>query len=131
MEELMMSEIQETNEFETTWVTKVRISLKYMLHLKECSREDDEHVVFRYEGEFFDGKIVSITESWMKISSMQRTLKSWKWPNKPDAVGHISTPKLVCRRGFYAVPELQNICCILLSANVMFSSSNIFVSPLC
>ncbi|GBL70124.1 hypothetical protein AVEN_153799-1 [Araneus ventricosus] len=99
-------------------VKKGRTSLEYVLHLKECSRELDEHVVFHYEGEFFPGKIVSITESGMKISSMQRSLKSWKWPNKPevmeylweDVVGHIGTPKLVRRRGFYAVPELQNIC---------------------
>ncbi|GBO12344.1 hypothetical protein AVEN_134298-1 [Araneus ventricosus] len=68
MEELMMSEIQETNEVETTSVTKGRTSLEYVLHLKECFREVDEHVVFRYEGEFFPGKIVSITENWMKIS---------------------------------------------------------------
>ncbi|GBM61178.1 hypothetical protein AVEN_102481-1 [Araneus ventricosus] len=116
MEELMTNEIKETNEVETTSVTKGQTSLEYVLHLKECSRELDEHVVFRYEEEFFSGKIVS-TESGMKISSMQWSLKSWKWPNEPDVmeylwedvVGHIGTRKLVCRRGFYAVPELQNI----------------------
>ncbi|GBN45937.1 hypothetical protein AVEN_260850-1 [Araneus ventricosus] len=117
MEELMRKEIQETNEVETTSVTKGRTLLKYVLHLNECSREVDEHVVFRYEGEFFPEKNVSITESGMKISSMQRTLKSWKWCNQPDVkdylwedvAGHIGTPKLACRRRFHAVPELQNI----------------------
>ncbi|GBN39026.1 hypothetical protein AVEN_58544-1 [Araneus ventricosus] len=113
MEELMTNEIQETNEVETTSVTNCRALLEYVLHLKKRSREVDEHVVFRYEGEFFPEKIVSITESGVKISSMQRTLKSWKWSNQPDEMdylwedvaGHIGIPKHVCRRGFYAVPS--------------------------
>ncbi|GBN26426.1 hypothetical protein AVEN_55746-1 [Araneus ventricosus] len=88
-----------------------------MLHLKDCSVEVGEHIAFRYEGEFLPEKIVSITESGVIIISMQRTLKSSKWPNKSDVmkhlwedvVGHMGTPKLVCRRGSYAVPGLPNI----------------------
>ncbi|GBM29375.1 hypothetical protein AVEN_176006-1 [Araneus ventricosus] len=96
---------------------KGRTSLKDMLHFKDCSREVGEHVVFGYEGEFFSGKFSSITESGVNIISMLRTLKSWKWPNKSDmmeylwkdVVEYIVNPKIVCKRGFYAVPQLQNI----------------------
>ncbi|GBL82713.1 hypothetical protein AVEN_263769-1 [Araneus ventricosus] len=89
MEEFMTGKIQQTNEVEATSVMKGRASLKDVLRLKDCSREVGEHVVFRYEGGFFPGKIVSITENGVNNISMQRTFKPWKWTNKSDVMEYL------------------------------------------
>ncbi|GBN90352.1 hypothetical protein AVEN_136664-1 [Araneus ventricosus] len=78
----MTSKIQQTNKVEETSVMKGRTSLKYVLHLKDCSREVGEHLVFHYEGEFFPAQIVSITKGGVNIIALHQTLKSWKWSNQ-------------------------------------------------
>ncbi|GBM03032.1 hypothetical protein AVEN_247172-1 [Araneus ventricosus] len=64
MEEFITNKIQETNEVETTLVTKGRTSLKDVLHLKDCSIKVGEYGVFRYEGEFFSGKNCQYYRKW-------------------------------------------------------------------
>lgn len=85
-----------------------------LLSLDEVKKEIGEYVIFTYEGEYFPGKIISLYEDGAEISAMQRSLKSWKWPDKPDihkydwedVIGHCKEPKLVSKRGFFNVPEL-------------------------
>lgn len=42
-----------------------------------------DFVIFEYEHEYFVGK-ESLNEEAMYINAMQKSLKNWKWPNKPD-----------------------------------------------
>jgi hypothetical protein len=61
------------------------------------------YVVFTYENELFAEKIISYDDQGATISSMKRTLKSWKWPEKEDTLtyswedilGSISPPKQI------------------------------------
>jgi hypothetical protein len=47
-------------------------------------RDVGQYVVFTYENELFPEKIISYDDQGATISSMKRTLKSWKWPEKGD-----------------------------------------------
>lgn len=81
----------------------------------EVVRTVGQHVVFKYEGEYFPGKITGISNEGATISAMQKSLKSWKWPTPKDEmvydfddiVGSIQPPKMISRRGFFSVPELD------------------------
>jgi hypothetical protein len=74
-----------------------------------------QFVVFLYEGNVCPGKIISFNEKNINISAMVKSLKSWKWPEKPDILkyewngllGGINPPKQVPKRGFYSIPELS------------------------
>ncbi|CAH2016663.1 unnamed protein product [Acanthoscelides obtectus] len=77
-----------------------------------------QYVVFTYEGEIFPGKITKICEQGPYVSSMKKSLKSWKWPELPDEIqyhweeilGCIDPPKKVSlRRDIYSVPALNQI----------------------
>jgi hypothetical protein len=79
--------------------------------IKACG----QFVVFPYEGNIYPGKIISSNEEHVYIFAMVKSLKSCKWPEKPDiheyewsdALGGIDPPKLVSTRGFYFIPELS------------------------
>ncbi|GBN07413.1 hypothetical protein AVEN_8014-1 [Araneus ventricosus] len=75
-EEFMTNEIQETNEVEATSVMKGRTSLKDVLYLKDCPEKlvNMSFSVMRENSSL--EKTISLTESGVNISSMQRTLKS-------------------------------------------------------
>lgn len=75
-----------------------------------------DFVIFEYEREYFVGKIESLNEEAMYINAMQKSLKNWKWPNKPDVSLYcmtdikekIKTPKKInSKREFYYVPEME------------------------
>jgi hypothetical protein len=80
-------------------------------------RDVGQYVVFTYENELFPGKIISYDDQGATVSSMKRTLKSWKWPEKEDILtyswedilGSISPPKQISSRGLFDVPELKMI----------------------
>lgn len=87
------------------------------LGLEKCKKKVGEFLVFKYEGERFPGKIVIFNDKDVTIMSMQKSLKSWKWPepedihNYPweDVVGRIEPPKPISKRGFFLVPELDRL----------------------
>lgn len=72
----------------------------------------------KYEGEYFPGDFLNMSDNEVEISAMQRSLTSWKWPDKADVgkydwedvFGGIDKPKQISKRGFFYVKELQNIC---------------------
>lgn len=92
-------------------------SNKEILQLSEIIREVGKYVIFTYEGELFPGQILSYDNEGAVIKAMQKSLKSWKWPEKPDIlnyswediVGGIAEPKQVSKRGYFTVPELNKI----------------------
>jgi hypothetical protein len=51
-------------------------------------RDVGQYVVFTYENELFAGKIISYDDQGATISSMKRTLKSWKWSEKEDILNY-------------------------------------------
>lgn len=76
-----------------------------------------QHVIFLYEGEYFPGTITEIRPEEAKISSMQKSVKSWKWPDPKDEIFYpfddiirrIKPPKPINRRGLFSVPELDRL----------------------
>ena len=44
-------------------------------------REENEFVVFTYEGELFPGQITKVKKNGAIIKSMVKTGKAWKWPD--------------------------------------------------
>lgn len=77
--------------------------------------EVGDFVIFVYEGAYFPGKILEIRKNGAIVSSMQKTLKSWKWPDKQDAILYswveivqkINPPeKCHSKREFFQVPEI-------------------------
>lgn len=83
--------------------------------LKKIVKKVGEYVIFKYEGEYFPGKILSLSNNEVEISAMQKSLKSWKWPDKADigkydwedVIGAIEEPKIISKRGFYRIKELE------------------------
>lgn len=84
---------------------------------KKVLRKVGEYIIFFYKVEYFPGKILSFTDEEVEISSMQKSLKSWKWPDKEgigkysyeDVIGTIDEPKIIFKRGFYHVKELEHL----------------------
>ena len=80
-------------------------------------RKLGKFVVFSYDGQLFSGEIVAFDDKTVTINSMQRSLKSWKWPLKQDqltyqwsdVLGSIKPFKQVSKRGAFSVPELTPV----------------------
>lgn len=53
---------------------------KDVLGLKDVKREVGQHVAFLYEDEVYPGRIVRYDNEGATISSMAKSIKSWKWP---------------------------------------------------
>lgn len=85
------------------------------ISLEKCIREVGEFVVVKYEGSYFPGTIIETTKEEAKVSTMQKSLKSWKWPEIPevtaytwtDIVEHIKPPKCISKKGFYSIPAMS------------------------
>lgn len=90
---------------------------KDVLALKNVKREVGQHVAFLYEDEVYPGKIVRCDDEGATISSMAKSIKSWKWPEKEDILtypwedilGSIDPPRQISKRGFYNVPQLNKL----------------------
>lgn len=76
----------------------------------------NEHVIFKYEGQYYPGQIISVTDDSATVSSMVKCGRLWKWPERPDIldyqwrflVSHINEPIKVSKtRNVYSVPELD------------------------
>ena len=84
---------------------------------KEVKRVVGQFVVFHYEGELFPGVIEEVKTTGAKIKAMQRSLKSWKWPQHDDVmeydwcdvIGGINLPIRISPRGLYRIPELDEV----------------------
>lgn len=85
--------------------------------LNKVQKKVGEYVIFKYQEEYFPGKILSLTDEQAEISAMQKSPKSWKWPEKmdigkydwEDIIGAIDEPKMIFKRGFSHVKEIQNL----------------------
>lgn len=90
---------------------------KDILALPDVIREVDQHVAFIYQGGVFPGKILDFNNESVTITSMQKSLKSWKWPEKPDVLsypwedvlGSLKPPMQVSKRGFFRIPEFYKL----------------------
>ena len=86
-----------------------------MPSLKPVEKKCGAFCVVIYEGNLFPGEIISLDDEGAKVSTMQKSIKSWKWPEKEDAIdyawdqvkGMINPPIQINKRGFYKVPELE------------------------
>lgn len=74
-------------------------------------------VVFKYEDNIFPGVIESFDDEGVSISAMKRSVNNWKWPENKDelyykwedVLGGIEPPKMLNKRGVFAVPELRGL----------------------
>lgn len=75
----------------------------------------DNFVIVIYNGEKYPGKILKITDDGPEVECIERGLKFWRWPAKPDCItydwkdvwGKINPPKLASKRNQFSVPELE------------------------
>lgn len=92
-------------------------SIVDILQLPNVVRQIDQYVAFLYQEQVYAGKIVAFDEEGATISSMVKSLKSWKWPEKVDLlhypwvdiIGSVMPPKQISKRGFYVIPELRKL----------------------
>lgn len=75
------------------------------------------YVIVQYEGQFFPGIVIENVDKGLKVKSMMMSGHLWKWPEKDDiliyessdVICKIQSPTLVSNRGFYNVPEINNL----------------------
>ncbi|XP_046393584.1 uncharacterized protein LOC124161317 [Ischnura elegans] len=92
-------------------------SMKYVLPLKSVVRAVGQFVAVTYDNELYPGKIINVNDDGATISSMTKSKKSWKWPEKEDIIiypwedilGGINSPRQISKRGFFHVPELNSM----------------------
>lgn len=85
--------------------------------LKDVKRVVGEHVIVLYDSQVYPGVITSVELDGALISAMKKSLKFWKWPEKPDeiwyewdnVIGSINPPKQMSKRGLYVVPEVDKL----------------------
>ena len=82
--------------------------------LKPVNKKIDTFVIVKYENELYPGVIEDFDEEGAFVSAMMKSLTNWKWPVNKDVVfypwekviGGINPPKMLSKRGVFAVPEL-------------------------
>lgn len=82
---------------------------------KQLQKKPGEYVIFSYEGQLYPGKITEVNDNGAVITAMEKSLKSWRWPQKEDQlfypwddiIGAIDPPKLISKRGLFSVPQLD------------------------
>lgn len=90
-------------------------TVRDLVSVPDVVREVGKFVLFLYDGEIYPGQITGFNNQEVTIKSMQKSLKSWKWPERTDelnyswndVLGSIKPPTQISRRGFYNVPELN------------------------
>lgn len=74
------------------------------------------YVIVMYEGEYFPGKVESISKNQYEVSTMTlSTGNSFKWPDQPDKIWYgedqiiekIDEPMCINKRGFYKIKEME------------------------
>ncbi|CAK1582075.1 unnamed protein product [Parnassius mnemosyne] len=85
--------------------------------LKPPQRVDGEFVIFKYENNFYPGKVLKAMKKTATISSMKANGRLWKWPDHKDVldypwdavVAHIEEPrKTSSTRNVFDVPEIHS-----------------------
>jgi hypothetical protein len=84
--------------------------------LLPIAKEVGYFVIINYNENFYPGVIENFNEQGATVSAMMKTHKgNWKWPGQKDElfyswediVGGINPPKLLNKRGFFIVPEMN------------------------
>lgn len=84
--------------------------------LKSPQKVDGEFVIFKYDNNFYPGKVLKATKNTATISSMKANGRLWKWPEHKDVlvysceavVGHIDEPKKTSStRNIFDVREIH------------------------
>lgn len=117
MREMEHEEEEDRREQMLLTIAEGKGNMNELLNLEPVVKKVGEYVIFTYEEEFFPGRIISFDEHEVTISSMQKSLKSWKWPphedvhkyDWEDVMGRINPPKLISKRGFFEIPELKYV----------------------
>lgn len=114
-----LSSLIEEDERERQFVNNVEAkkTAKEGNNFAEVVKQVGQYVVFVYDNEIFPGQITSYSESEVTINAMQKSLKSWKWPEHrdemtylwADVLGSIKTPIKISKRNFFSIPELDNL----------------------
>lgn len=85
--------------------------------LKPPQKVDGEFVIFKYDNNFYPGKVLKAMKETATISSMQANGQLWKWPEHIDVlnypwdavVAHIEEPKKTSfTRNIFEVPEIHS-----------------------
>ena len=74
----------------------------------------DDFVIVRYSSDYFPVQILSVAPDGVRVSTMEKSLKNWKWPEKADIICYewknivrkIKPPVKLNSRGAYSVPEI-------------------------
>ncbi|KAJ8886087.1 hypothetical protein PR048_012296 [Dryococelus australis] len=114
---VVLTESEESGEFEEMELGSGNESETFIQQKKEL-KENDFTTSVRYSGEEYPGifqKLPTNVEKAPTVSCMEKSVKSWKWPKKEDALQYkwedvikkIAPPKLLNKRGFFIVPELD------------------------
>lgn len=83
---------------------------------KPLLNQINEFVIFKYDGQYYPGKIIDVANVTATISSMVKCGRLWKCPERPDVLeyqwksvqSHINKPiKTSKTRNVYSVPELD------------------------
>ncbi|CAB3241788.1 unnamed protein product [Arctia plantaginis] len=86
--------------------------------LKPPQKVDGEFVIFKYDNNFYPGKVLKATKKTATISSMKSNGRLWKWPEHKDVldypwdavVAHIEAPKKTSStRNVFDVPEIHSL----------------------
>lgn len=111
-------EAQEENEFSKKLESNsLGHDMQVVGDLKELQRKLGEYVIFSYEKQLYPGQITEVQDDGAVINAMEKSLKTWKWPQKKDelfypwhdVVGGIDPPKQISKRGLFSVPQLDRL----------------------
>lgn len=115
-DDIDFDELVEEQQKESQFVEYLEGKLPQNNSFASVVKEIGSFVVFLYEGKLYPGEIVSFDNNEVTINAMEKSIKMWKWPAKrdvlsyprSDVLGGIKPPKQISKRGFFAVPELEN-----------------------
>lgn len=81
----------------------------------ESTFKGDDFVVVNFEGQLFPGRVMEVKPEGYMVSTMERTKKNWRWPDREDTILYskeeilytIESPRPVGRRGIFDVKDLD------------------------
>lgn len=82
---------------------------------KQTVPKKGDHVIVKYEQNYYPGVVTELTEEGAVVSAMQKSNQTWKWPEKKDEIQYkqeeiveiIKNPVMKSSRGFFDVPEIK------------------------
>lgn len=108
------SEFECESSLEGSLDEPVRSSTPCKISEEDC--KVDDYVVVNYNGSKFPGKICRFLGHEVEVSCLEKALKCWRWPQKPDksiyawenVLFNIKPPIEISKRNQYRVPELED-----------------------